>query len=163
MYIFVPLDNKSCLCFSELPFEKCCQPILKGEQKAANAKILMRSRFTAYVLKDYSYIFNTYAEAQRLQLSVKVLSQSAQSTDWLSLQIINHRAELTSAQVEFKAYYKVDSCFYVMHELSEFILENNSWRYTTGKMLESSGEIKPERNSQCLCGSGKKFKKCCGK
>ncbi|MEP2601482.1 MAG: SEC-C metal-binding domain-containing protein [Paraglaciecola sp.] len=30
-------------------------------------------------------------------------------------------------------------------------------------MLESSGEIKPERNRQCLCGSGKKFKKCCGR
>ncbi|MEP1554248.1 MAG: YchJ family metal-binding protein [Paraglaciecola sp.] len=159
----MPLDNKTCFCCSELPFKQCCKPALKGEQKAVNALALMRSRFTAYMLKDYFYIFNTYAEAQRLQISVKELSQSAQSTDWLSLQIINHRAELTSAQVEFKAYYKIDRSFYVMHELSDFILEKDNWRYTTGEMLESSGEIKPERNSQCLCGNGKNFKKCCGK
>lgn len=157
------LNNKSCFCCSDLPFKKCCQPILIGEQKAANAKVLMRSRFTAYVLKDYSYILQTYAEAQRLQLSVKELSQSAQSTQWLSLKVMTHRAELTSAQVEFKAYYKADNCFYVMHELSDFILEKDNWRYTTGEMFKGSGEINPERNSQCLCGSGKKFKKCCGK
>ncbi|MEP2601984.1 MAG: YchJ family metal-binding protein, partial [Paraglaciecola sp.] len=52
--------------------------MVKGEQKASNAEVLMRSRFTAYVLKDYSYILNTYAEAQRLQLTVEELSQSAQ-------------------------------------------------------------------------------------
>ncbi|MFT2090894.1 YchJ family protein [Paraglaciecola sp. 2405UD69-4] len=154
-------DNKNCFCCSHIPFKNCCQPIIAGNKKAKNAEALMRSRFTAYVLQNYLYILHTYAEAQRQQLSIKELSLSAEGTCWLSLDVISHRYEAETAQVEFKAFYRVDNHFYVMHELSDFVLENNCWRYTTGEILKSSGEFTPERNSQCLCGSGKKYKKCC--
>ncbi|MGE4560780.1 MAG: SEC-C metal-binding domain-containing protein, partial [Desulfobulbus sp.] len=37
-----------CPCESGLPFATCCRPLLSGEQQAATAEALMRSRYTAY-------------------------------------------------------------------------------------------------------------------
>ena len=123
----------------------------------------MRSRFSAYVIKNYPYILQTYAANQRTKLTVSQLADSAQDTLWLSLQVLAHHSESSTAQVEFKAYYQIDERYYVMHELSNFIFESGKWLYAYGVMHKGSGEFSPERNSQCLCGSGKKFKKCCAR
>ncbi len=123
----------------------------------------MRSRFSAYVVENYHYILNTYGSVQRAQLSVQEIQQDAQQSKWLGLEVIRHTSGPSNAQVEFKAFYKVDTKFYAMHELSDFEQTNNQWFYTTGKMLAGTGEVKPQRNDPCLCKSGKKFKKCCGK
>ena len=57
---------------------------------AKNAEELMRSRFTAYVIKNYQYILQTYASAQRAKLTVSELTESSQDTRWLSLQVLTH-------------------------------------------------------------------------
>jgi SEC-C motif-containing protein len=129
---------------------------------AKNAEALMRSRFTAYVLKNYQYILDTYSSAKRTHITISELSDSAQDTQWLSLQVLTHHCQTHTAQVEFKAFYQVHHTYYVMHELSGFIFESGKWLYNHGTMQKGSGEFSPERNSQCLCRSGKKFKKCCG-
>jgi|TARA_R110000868_G_scaffold310023_12_gene571284 SEC-C motif-containing protein len=131
--------------------------------EAKNAEVLMRSRFSAYVIKDYHYILQTYASAQRNKLTISELADSAKDTQWLSLQVLAHHSQSNTAQVEFKAFYQLSNSYYVMHELSDFIFEAGKWLYTNGLMLKGSGEFTPERNSLCLCHSGKKFKKCCGK
>ena len=154
---------KNCFCGNEFTFEQCCQPIIDGKAHAKNAEVLMRSRFTAYVIKDYQYILQTYASAQRTKFSVSELAASAQDTRWLSLQVLAHHAQENTAQVQFKAFYQSDDRYYVMHELSDFSLETGKWLYTSGIMQKDSREFTPERNSQCLCNSGKKFKKCCGR
>ena len=41
---------------------------------------------------------------------------------------------------------------------SSFIKEDGTWKYLDGELYNS----KIERNESCPCGSGKKFKKCCG-
>jgi len=130
--------------------------------EAKNAEALMRSRFTAYVINDYQYILHTYASAKQTHLTIKQLSESAQDTQWLSLEVLGYSSQTHTAQVEFKAFYQVDNAYYVMHEISGFILESGKWLYNHGAMQKGSGEFTPERNSQCLCRSGKKFKKCCG-
>lgn len=154
---------KNCFCGNQLTFELCCQPIIDGKVEAKNAEILMRSRFTAYVLKNYLYILQTYASAQRAKLTVNQLADSVQDTQWLSLQVLAHQTQENTAQVEFKAFYQLDNDYYVMHELSNFVFEDQKWLYSNGVMEKDSGEFSPERNSLCLCGSGKKFKKCCGR
>jgi SEC-C motif-containing protein len=155
--------NKNCFCGNQAPFGQCCQPIISSKTEAQNAEQLMRSRFTAYVIEDYSYILQTYASHQRSSLTVSQLADSAQDTQWLNLQVLAHQPYTNTAQVEFKAFYQVDGIYYVMHELSNFVYEDDNWCYTTGVIQKDSGEFSPERNSQCMCGSGKKFKKCCGK
>lgn len=151
-----------CKCGSELPFENCCLPLITGAVEASDAESLMRSRFSAYVVQDYHYILNTYALEQRAKLTVDTLAESASGTRWLSLQVLKHDTKSSVAQVEFKAFYQLEKTFYVMHEISDFQLEQGAWRYTSGVIQASSGELKVERNTPCLCNSGKKFKKCCG-
>jgi SEC-C motif-containing protein len=136
--------------------------MISGKVDAKNAEVLMRSRFTAYVIKDYQYLLQTYALTQRNQLTVSELADSAQNTLWLSLQVLRHHSRGNTAQVEFKAYYQIDNLYYVMHELSDFILEAGKWVYSTGVIQKTSGKFSPQRNTLCLCGSGKKYKKCCG-
>ncbi|MGS2720070.1 YchJ family protein [Paraglaciecola aestuariivivens] len=155
-------DPQSCFCNSSLLFTQCCQPLIENKAIAQNAEALMRSRFTAYKLQNYQYVLNTYASAQQDKLSLSELQQSAQDTQWLSLEVIKHVSQANTAQVEFKAFYKVDSQIFLMHEISDFILENQHWRYTTGSIQDDSGEIKLKRNDPCICQSNKKFKKCCG-
>jgi len=72
------------------------------------------------------------------------------------------------AYVEFKATYKdsgmQESKYGVMHERSRFIVEDGRWRYVDGEHFAADDIIKkPGRNEPCFCGSGKKYKKCCGK
>ena len=154
--------DKNCFCGNHLTFEQCCQPIISDKINPQNAEQLMRSRFTAYVIEDFPYILQTYASQQRLGLTVSQLADSAQGTKWLNLKVLAHHPHPNTAQVEFKAFYQADRRYYVMHELSDFVLEDDRWCYTTGVIQKDTGEFSPERNSQCLCSSGKKFKKCCG-
>ena len=118
----------------------------------------MRSRYSAYVIGKYQYIYDTYAEKQKADLSVAEIENNAKGTDWLRLEVIASSDD----QVEFKAYYSADQQFFVMHETSSFVQENNGWKYDTGTIYPDSGAYKPGRNDPCLCGSGKKYKKCCG-
>jgi SEC-C motif-containing protein len=153
---------KKCFCGNTLAFEQCCKPIIDGQLNAKDAEALMRSRFSAYFINNYQYILKTYTPANRLKLTINELATSAQDTQWLSLQVLAHQTQENTATVEFKAFYKVGASYFVMHELSSFVFEAGSWLYADGVTQKGSGEYTPERNSQCLCGSTKKFKKCCG-
>jgi len=153
---------KKCFCGNTLAFEQCCKPIIDGQLNAKDAEALMRSRFSAYFINNYQYILKTYTPANRSKLTIKELATSAQDTQWLSLQVLAHQTQEKMAKVEFKAFYKMGDSYFVMHELSGFVFEAGNWLYADGEIQKGSGEYTPERNSQCLCGSTKKFKKCCG-
>ncbi len=52
-----------------------------------------------------------------------------------------------------------------MHEVSEFQQIDGAWYYVDGHVPIQTPYVAPARvgrNDPCLCGSGKKFKKCCG-
>jgi len=54
----------------------------------------------------------------------------------------------------------------IHHERSRFIKQNGAWFYVDGEMNPAQEQRivthKLGRNDPCHCGSGKKFKKCCG-
>ena len=150
-------ENLPCFCCSELTFKQCCQPILSGDRKPANAEALMRSRFSAYATNNFQYILQTYTLAERKALSLSDITDNAKQTQWLSLDVINHQTVGNTAQVEFKALYKIAEHYYVMHELSDFNFEDGNWLYRSGIMQKETGEFKPERNAPCPCQSGKKY------
>ncbi|MDU0355302.1 YchJ family protein [Paraglaciecola aquimarina] len=156
-------NQTNCYCQSGSSFVSCCQPYILGKQNPTTAEQLMRSRYSAYAIGNYTYILQTYGKKQRDAISVDELAKSSINTKWLALQVVQYLTKDTTAQVEFKAYYQVDSVYYLMHELSNFERVDNRWFYTTGNILKGSGQYKQERNDICLCGSGRKFKKCCGK
>lgn len=155
--------NMICFCGSEQLFSECCEPYILKVKYPSTAEHLMRSRYSAYATKNYQYIYDTYAQKFRADLTPHLLSSNDEHTIWLKLKVMNTVTQSTSASVEFKAFYRIRNQFFVIHENSDFIFEKNQWFYTTGKLAKNEQIPTPPRNELCLCGSKKKFKKCCAK
>ena len=150
----------NCHCCSNRKFSECCEPVIRNK-RAQDPEQLMRSRYSAYVVKNYDYILTTYAPVQQQSLSLHSLREHSQNTKWLHLEVIDTTESNNVGTVEFIATYSIDGDFFSMHELSSFVKQNGNWYYTIGVTKEKTGQITPNRNEHCPCGSGKKYKKCC--
>jgi len=65
--------------------------------------------------------------------------------------------------VEFEATCQTGAGTRVLRERSRFVKEEGSWLYVDGYYLEPTRpSARTGRNEPCPCGSGKKFKRCCG-
>jgi len=135
----------------------CCGQYIENEITPPTAESLMRSRYSAYTLNDSHYLSRTWHPATRpAQLD---LSQGPHP-NWLGLKVCNTSAcsETTSnGTVEFIARYQAEGITGVIHEVSRFAKEGGRWFYVDGTLSQ------PTQNSPCPCGSGKKYKRCCGK
>ena len=150
-----------CPCGSEKSFSYCCEPYILQIEHAPHPEALMRSRYSAYVVKAYDYILSTYALSAQKNIALVDIVDASKNTKWLQLKVMSAFTQDAIGEVEFIAYYQLDKIFYAMHELSRFIKEDQQWYYVNGDMLGKSGLIKLGRNDNCLCGSGKKYKRCC--
>ncbi len=68
--------------------------------------------------------------------------------------------------VEFIASYAQDGLAENHHEVSTFRKVNGSWLYESGRIITETvtrSAPKVGRNDPCPCGSGKKYKQCCGR
>ena len=53
-----------------------------------------------------------------------------------------------------------------LHEVSRFVREHSRWQYLDGRIIPAdrpAARVKTGRNDPCPCGSGRKYKKCCGR
>ena len=153
----------NCYCGSSKKYEKCCSPFLVGKSIPCTPEELMRSRYSAYCIEDFRYIIDTYATAQRQNLRLSDIEASATETKWTALTVCKSSMENEIGQVQFKAFYRLSSQFFMLHEVSDFIKEDGHWRYTKGIIQEDSGKLDIQRNAPCPCLSKLKFKRCCGK
>ena len=154
-----------CHCGRKIAYQDCCGAIHSGKRIAETAEDLMRSRYSAFVEADIDYILATYAGETRPVNERKEILEWAESVEWIGLEILNTRDGLKNQSegfVEFKAHFKEEGRKNVLHEKSFFRKENEKWLYVSGE-YPSKPENKTGRNEACFCGSGKKFKKCCGK
>ena len=155
-----------------LLYQDCCQPyhdgLLNKEAdgiKAETAKRLMRTRYSAFVLVKPNYIVKTTIPAQQNLLDIKAIENWAKETDWAGLEIVTHTPKLGKrhAQVEFKAYFKTNENLQAHHELSAFVKvidkANNDARWY---FLDPTVSMSVTQKQPCICGSGEKFKRCCG-
>ena len=95
-----------------------------------DATSLMRSRYSAYVLKPEEYLLATWHSDTR----PASLDLAADQSKWLGLEVKNHVSEsATRATVEFVARYKIAGKAHRLHEISRFIFEGNKWLYVDGK------------------------------
>ena len=153
-------------------YADCCQPYHDAlnnsddnvnnvsDLKAESAERLMRTRYSAFVLSKAEYIVKTTLAAQQALLDIKAIEQWARETNWAGLEIVSHVAKLGKrhAQVEFKAYYtKPDGQQAAHHELSSFVEIEGRWYF-----LDSTVDMNVSQKQPCICGSGEKFKRCCG-
>lgn len=152
------MTDQKCYCCSGLEFSTCCEPILKDHSKATSPEMLMRSRYSAYVIKDENHLLATWAPSTRPQS----LSLENDRSQWLQLSIHDHLIDTGTGdhgEVEFRATFIAGDELCQMHERSRFIRKKGLWYYLDG---ENHMEKKPiNRKAACPCGSGKKFKRCC--
>lgn len=151
-------DKRPCPCGSGLNLADCCMPIIVGQSPAVSAEALMRSRYTAYVLGDARYLsisWHPSTRPQQLDLSDNI--------EWLGLTVLSCKAgtmDDVKGTVEFIARYRHLDVTGQVHENSRFLKDNGVWFYVDGDLKTA---VSVGRNDPCTCGSGKKFKKCCGK
>ena len=153
-----------CLCGSNLAYGECCQLFHSGEKIPTTAEALMRSRYTAYALRDGAYLQATWDVTKRPER----IDFSRENIEWLRLEITETKkggANDSKGLVTFKAYYRHDGEEHVMNEISRFTKHEGRWFYLDG-VIKSIGKVGQQtnlgKNAPCACGSGKKFKRCCG-
>lgn len=157
-----------CPCGTEMKFDECCFPFLSKKQKPSTAEALMRSRYSAFVTGEAEYILETHDPATRSEVDVDDIASWSESAYWEGLNIVATEAGSASdesGKVEFVAHYTMGNKEQHHHELAEFNKKNGEWFFTDGAMVNGTikrSKPKVGRNDPCICGSGKKYKKCCG-
>lgn len=152
-------ENNTCLCGSGRPEVTCCGAAIDGSQPAETAEALMRSRYYAYVKGNAEYLLKSWHPKYR----PAELNLEKSQINWLGLQILQTQAGLVGdAQgvVEFIARFEQAGKPGMVQERSRFVFEHGQWLYLDGDLKSSE---KPGRNTLCPCGSGKKYKHCCGR
>lgn len=109
-------------------YASCCGPLHAGHA-AADAAALMRSRYSAYVLKLEPYLLATWHASTRP--AALALAADTQ-TQWLGLKVGEHRAGGEQASVRFTARYKIGGRAHRMEEHSRFVREDGRWYYVDG-------------------------------
>lgn len=158
----------NCYCGSGVSYSDCCEPLITGAQSAQTAEQLMRARYSAYVGVQMGFIFETTHPDHREGYDHAGTKEWAESSEWQGLEIIDTikgGVDDVVGQVEFIARFKEKGEQRCHHENAQFVIDNGRWLFTEGIMVKPKPLFvnKIGRNDPCLCGSGVKYKKCCGR
>lgn len=123
----------------------CCGPFIEGSALPPSAEALMRSRYTAYTLKNAPYLLATWHPTTR---PTEPLFDDQEPIRWLGLEIksalrlrqrkVNSPDDPDSDTVEFVARFKVAGRAHRLHEVSRFLREPDPetgaprWYYVDG-------------------------------
>lgn len=142
-----------CPCGSDETYNNCCGVYISFLKYPHTPEQLMRSRYSAYVLKNESYLLKSWHESTRPES----LDLTDDSTQWKKLKIIS----TSDNHVSFAAFFTQDMLnnekIYALTESSNFIKDVN-WQYLDGDEVTT---IQLTKNMLCPCQSGKKYKRCC--
>jgi SEC-C motif-containing protein len=128
----------------------------------------MRSRYSAYAVHAVDYIINSCLDDGE-RIDYKQTKDWSEKSIWLGLKILSETkggVSDTEGTVEFEASYEKDRLRDVHHERARFVKKSGKWFYKDGDIVQKTivrAGPKTGRNDPCPCGSGKKFKHCCGK
>ena len=152
-----------CHCGKKVSFEDCCEPVINGNRTADTAEQLMRARYSAYVTAAIDFLHDSLHPSSRDDFDHESTQKWAESSTWNELSIIGSKSGATCdkvGSVEFIANYTDEDGNEHRHcERSQFRKLNGDWFFCDGQTIVPN---KVGRNDPCSCGSGKKFKKCCG-
>ena len=113
-------------------YGECCGRYLESDNSAPDARVLMRSRYSAFVLEREAYLLASWHASFRppsiaFEPGVK----------WLGLDVRMHTpTDADHAVVEFVARSKSPGAAAVrLHERSRFVREAGQWLYLDGDQL----------------------------
>ncbi|NTV50759.1 MAG: YchJ family protein [Geobacteraceae bacterium] len=157
-----------CPCGSGNPYSECCEPIISGDRLATTAEQLMRARYSGYVFAKMDFIFDSTHPDHRDGYDHNGTKEWAETAEWQGLEIISTKkggADDSIGEVEFIARFSEKGDLREHHEAGQFKNKDGRWYFTEGKMIRQKPltVTKTGRNDPCICGSGLKYKKCCGK
>jgi SEC-C motif domain protein len=122
--------SEACPCGSGRPYLECCGPLHASDARGVSAEAVMRSRYSAYVLKLSDYLLASWHPSTRpgsLDLA------EDDGTKWLGLEIKRcEQQDENHATVEFVARYRIAGRGHRLHELSRFVREDGRWFYVDG-------------------------------
>jgi len=158
-----------CVCGSSLDFTVCCEPIITGIEPAKTAEALMRARYSAYVVRNIEFLGDSLHPKSRYDWDEEATRKWAEEARWEGLEVLSTEQggeNDSQGLVEFRARFIENGELREHHEISHFLRQNDRWYYVDGhppKPVTVKREgAKVGRNEPCPCGSGKKYKKCCG-
>ena len=181
------MPSMECPCGEKVEYDKCCEPLHRGERTAKTAVELMRSRYSAYATKEISYIIETHDPKTRKDLDESSTRAWAENSQFHELEVLsttNGGEQDSEGEVEFMAFYSSSNEERLddeeetgevdedgesdgeHHEIAKFRKIDSAWYYVDGTVINPETIVRESpkvgRNDPCICGSGKKFKKCCG-
>jgi SEC-C motif-containing protein len=130
----------------------------------------MRSRYSAYALGEFDWIYESQSPEGREFVDRAATEEWSKRATWKSMQVLELNAggvDDVEGFVEFKANYEIAGEDIKHHEVASFRKEDGVWYFVDGLEVKprpfkrATAKVGP--NDPCPCGSGKKHKKCCGK
>ena len=120
-------------------YATCCGPFIHGAAIPPDAESLMRSRYTAYTLRDEAYLRSTWHSST---CPPDPILAEDEGLHWLGLEVesalrlrqrkVKAEAGPDQDSVEFVARYKINGRAHRLHELSRFVREGGRWLYLDG-------------------------------
>jgi SEC-C motif-containing protein len=130
----------------------------------------MRSRYSAYVTHAVDYIIDTcHTEKGKADIDYKSTKNWSEQSVWLGLKILSATGggeDDAEGTVEFEAAYERNGLRDIHREQAKFKKAGGRWLYDDGTVSPATvvrSGPKTGRNDPCPCGSGKKYKHCCGR
>lgn len=127
-------DGARCPCGSGDAYGACCGRFHRGEADAPTAEALMRSRYTAFVLRDTGYLSRTWHASTRPDAEELQLDEQQR---WVRLDVL----ETTGGGpfddegvVLFEARWRRGPERGVLRERSTFVREQRRWSYLDGEL-----------------------------
>jgi SEC-C motif-containing protein len=159
----------NCPCGAAADYAACCEPIIKGARPAVTAEELMRARYTAYTQVEVDFIQESLHPDARSDSDPAGARDWAENSTWHGLQVLNTEAGGPgddAGKVEFIASYTYDGQDKQYREVAEFERVEGHWYFRGGRPAVKQPIVRDEpkigRNDACPCGSGRKYKRCCG-
>ncbi|MEW2358104.1 YchJ family metal-binding protein [Spirillospora sp. NPDC029432] len=122
----MPKRPATCPCGSSAPYRDCCGRLHRGQAQARTAEELMRSRFSAFAVRDAAYLLKSWHPGTR----PRTIDLPA-GLRWERLEILNTAEGSpfhTKGTVEFRAYHSQGE----LHEVSRFVRHEGAWVYLDG-------------------------------
>ncbi|MFH8983050.1 YchJ family protein [Streptomyces varsoviensis] len=116
-----------CPCGLDSPYGDCCGALHGGRREAATAERLMRSRYTAFVVRDAAYLLRSWHPSTR-----PTGLDFDPDQRWTRLDVLattGGSAFHTEGTVEFRAHFTVRGRADAQHEDSRFVRDEGRWVY----------------------------------
>lgn len=128
-------NNFICPCGTSKSYSDCCEIIHIDVKMAKTPEMLMRSRYSAFVLAKVDYLMLSWHKSTRPIKEKKDLKAWTKSVSWVKLEVLSSNIDISNTNqgyVEFKAFYIENNKTECIHEHSKFIFENDQWFYLNG-------------------------------